>query len=140
MPRSVVSNHGRRPVVVDDLVQKSTPRGPRVLLHVPQRAAAALVRHQQHVQPVVAVAGARGRLLLPPSPVVVEKKADDVEARRRRPANIVQGEPAEVVAARERSAVRHQEAQNVDVAAAAGDVHNRLSEFVGRVLCMETGI
>ncbi|CAM9611926.1 unnamed protein product, partial [Ectocarpus sp. 8 AP-2014] len=43
------SNEGR-PELVDHLIQELPPSGPRLLLHIAQRAAASLVSHQEHVQ------------------------------------------------------------------------------------------
>lgn len=68
------------------------------------------------------------------SSLALEEKADDVEPGLDRPADLVEGEATEIIAARQGAPVREEELQHVYVAAAAGDVHQRFSEFVRRVL------
>lgn len=66
--------------------------------------------------------------------LMLEEQADDVETRLNRPAYFVQREAPEVVAARQRTTVLQQETEYVHVATTTRHVHQRLSEFVGRIL------
>lgn len=122
--------------MVGNFVQKAAPLRPRIFLHVTQRGAPALVRHQQQVYRVGSALfqGAAAAAAAAFAPTVVEEEAHDIEAGLHRPADLVERETPQVVAGGEGASVRDQEAEDVQVSTAAGDVDHRLAELVGRVL------
>lgn len=67
-------------------------------------------------------------------PLLLQEHPDDVEAGLLRPAHLVEGEPAEVVAGSQGAAVGHKEPEHINVTPAARDVHHRLAELVRCIL------